>query len=269
MSQDNIVLGEGVFSIAGVDVGLTRGGGKFTVEREYRAIESDGDYGPVKGRIQKIKSVAKLMLNAMELLPANLLLMYPALQVATDGGTDTITAKSAVEATDYNSNVKWTGKTSGGRPVVITLENAINLENIDWGLVDKDEVVPSITYTAAYLDSARTTEPWKLEYLPSVVSSGGLTALSVQDNTPTSVTLTPTFATAKLSYTGAILTAKTGVTVTPTAASHTIKVNGETVASGATSSAIAIAAGELKLITIVTQEVNKLPVTYEVRIYRA
>ena len=56
---NDIILGDGVFAIGATDVGLTRGGGTLTIEREYRTIEADGDYGPVKGRIRKIKSVAK------------------------------------------------------------------------------------------------------------------------------------------------------------------------------------------------------------------
>lgn len=267
--MDNIILGDGVFSIGTVDVGLTRGGGQFTIEREYKEVEADGDYGPVKGRIRKIRSRAKLVLNAMELIPANLTLLYPATQLATAAGVDTLTAKTDVQDVDYNATVTFTGKTKGGRPVVITLNNAINLENIDWALVDKDEVVAAITYTGTYTEADRTTEPWKVEYLPISVESGGLTALTVADNTAGAVTLSPVFNNAKYEYIGTMVTAKTSVTVTPTAASHVIKVNGATVTSGAASSAIAIAAGELKTIEIVVQEANKSPKTYTLQIFRA
>lgn len=267
--SENILLGEGVFSIGGVDIGLTRGGGQLTIEREYKEVEADGDYGPVKGRVRKIRSIAKLVLNALELIPANLPKLYPAISLASSGGTDTITGKTDIETTDYNDTVEWTGKTAGGRPVIITLQNAINMESIDWALQDKDEVVPAITYTATYLDSARTTEPWKIEYKPVTTASAGLSGLSVADSSSGAVTLTPAFNNAVYSYTGDIANALTHVTVTPTAASHTIKVNGATVNTGTASAAIAIEAGELKLITIVTQEVNNLPVTYELRIFRA
>ena len=267
--MQNIILGEGVFAIGAVDVGLTRGGGQFVVEREYREIEADGDYGPVKGRIRKLKSRAKMTLKSLELLPASLPLMYPATRLTSGGGVDTLTAKTDVELVDYNSTVTWTGRTLEGRPVVITLENAINLENIDWSTVDKEEVVATITYTATYDDNDRTTEPWDVEYLPVSAASGGLTALSVADNTAAAVTLTPAFNNGVYSYTGSIINARTHVTVTPTAASHVIKVNGATVNSGSASGAITIAAGELKLITVIAQEPNKTAKTYEVRIYRA
>lgn len=166
-APDDIILGDGVFAVGGTDIALTRGGGQFVVEREYREIAADGDYGPVKGRIRKTRSVAKLTVNVLEMLPANLAKMYPATENINDIGppvTDTFDAKSDVEAADYQSTVTWTGATKGGRSVVITIENGINLENLDWSLVDKEEIIPQITYTATYLETARTTEPWKVVY---------------------------------------------------------------------------------------------------------
>lgn len=166
-APENIILGDGVFSVRGTDIAVTRGGGSFVVEREYRQIEADGDMGPVKGRIRKVKSVAKLSLNALEVLPANIPKFYPALNedTTTTPGTSTIKATDDIVDADYQATVKWTGKTKAGKAVVITLENAINLENIQWDLKDKDEIVPAITYTATYLESTRTTEPWKIDYV--------------------------------------------------------------------------------------------------------
>lgn len=167
MGQESIVLGDGVFSIGAVDIAVTRGGGSFVIEREYRQIEADGDKGPVKGRIRKVKSVAKLTLNTLEILPANIPKFYPAVEedTTTTPGTSIITAKTDIEDADYQPTVKWTGKTKAGKAVVITIENAINLENIQWDLKDKDEIVPAVTYTATYLESARETEPWKIDYV--------------------------------------------------------------------------------------------------------
>jgi hypothetical protein len=161
---DEIILGDGVFAIGATTIGLTRGGGKFSVKREYKQIEADGDFGPVKGRIRKTKSEATLSMNALEVLAANLTKMYPALNINSVTGTDTITGSADIQDSDYNDVVTWTGKTSGGRSVVITLNNAINLENIEWDLKDKDEIVPEVTFTAAYDPSTRTTEPWQIKF---------------------------------------------------------------------------------------------------------
>lgn len=163
-NEGAIILGEGVFSIGGVDIALCRGGGQFTVEREYRQITADGDRGPVKGRVRITGSVARLTMRALEVIPENLPKLYPATKVTT--GTDgkiTFEAKPEIEATDYNT-VTWTGRTADGRAVIITLENALNMNNINWSMADKDEVVQEAIYTATYDPEDRTKEPWKVEF---------------------------------------------------------------------------------------------------------
>lgn len=65
---DAIVVGAGVVSIDGEQAMLTRGGGTFTLEREYRQQNADGDKGPVKGRIVIDGSTAKLTLNMLTFL---------------------------------------------------------------------------------------------------------------------------------------------------------------------------------------------------------
>jgi hypothetical protein len=68
-----IVLGVGRFYIGtsstdAVKVGLTRGGGSFVVEREYREINADEDPGAVAGRIEKEMARPKLKLVALQWL---------------------------------------------------------------------------------------------------------------------------------------------------------------------------------------------------------
>lgn len=74
-----ILLGAGIFAIDDVDVALTRGGGKFTVEREYREINADGDRGAVEGRIVIESSRPKIELNALTML-TSIKSLYPGLQ---------------------------------------------------------------------------------------------------------------------------------------------------------------------------------------------
>lgn len=159
---EKIILGMGAFSIGEttpVTIGLTRGGGKFTVERTYRVIEADGDKGKVKGRITKDQSIAKLEINALEILSTDLPKIYPATSVTTGKFTGTADILDA----DYNT-VKWTGKTKDGKACTITLKNAINLENINWDLVDKGEIVQKLIYEACYADGDSTTEPWDVTF---------------------------------------------------------------------------------------------------------
>lgn len=162
----SILLGKGVFSIGDTPIGLTRGGGQFTIEKEYRPIQADGDRGTVKGRVVQDTATPKLTVNSLEIIGENLAKMYPALKSTTEASKAVLTGTGSIKDSDYQDTVKWTGVTKGGKEVVITVKNAINLENFDWALADKDEVVASLTYTGCYLeDSASDYEPWEITYV--------------------------------------------------------------------------------------------------------
>ena len=71
--NSEIVLGVGKFYIGtskedAEAVGLTRGGGSFIVEREFREINADEDPGLVADRIEKEMARPKLTLNALQWL---------------------------------------------------------------------------------------------------------------------------------------------------------------------------------------------------------
>jgi len=176
MAASDIILGDGVFAIGPttsqtVDIALTRGGGVFSVERDYREIEADGDYGPVKDRIRLIRSVPKLNMKTLELLPYDFDRYYPAMTTTvtaalTAGTTATITARGLttnITTEDYGI-ASWTGYTRAGTSVYIEIQQAINLDNIDLAMVDKEEIINEMTFSAAYASSTRNTEPWKVIY---------------------------------------------------------------------------------------------------------
>lgn len=80
-----------------------------------------------------------------------------------------------IASTDYHA-LTWTGKTKGGVPCKITLDDAINKGNLEWTLAEKNEVVPAIEFEASYsnTDSQANEEtpcPWKIE-LDGTVSAG-------------------------------------------------------------------------------------------------
>lgn len=88
-----------------------------------------------------------------------------------------------VTSADFQ-NVVWTGKTKGGKPVTITLKNAINMGNIDLSMVEKDDTVAKLTFTAAYDNTdymASTTgdmeEPWSISYGGGASDSAASTIL--------------------------------------------------------------------------------------------
>jgi len=142
---DKILLGSGVVTVGATPIGLTRGGSVFRVEREIREVAADGDYGPVKGRILIDREVAKFTVNALE--PFNAADMdsyYPGISITPDSGTptkNTMTGTLVIAAGDYN-DVKFVGKTKDGKAVTIIVEDALNLDNLEWALLDKNEVVP-------------------------------------------------------------------------------------------------------------------------------
>lgn len=160
MENEQILLGYGEFAIDSVPIGLTRGGGSFEVETEYREVEADGDRGPVKGRIVIDRKVGKLTVNALTAFSKE---QYKKYYPALSESLGTIKDTFEISNTDYHT-VTWTGKTMTGVPVVITLNNAINLENLSLTLEDKNEVVPELAFTAAYAPDARNTPPWEIKF---------------------------------------------------------------------------------------------------------
>lgn len=165
-TADKILLGYGVVAVGATPIGLTRGGSAFVVEREIRQIEADGDRGPVKGRIVVDTEVAKLTVNALELFNAtDMTKYYPGMDIdsVTDPLKSTMTGTLEIVAGDYN-DVTWTGKTKDGKAVVLTVQDALNMGNLEWTLEDKNEVVPSIEFTATYDEATRDTPPWKVDF---------------------------------------------------------------------------------------------------------
>lgn len=77
-----ILLGAGVVSIGGEDVALTRGGSSFSVAREFRNINADGDRGTVQGRVVIDASEATLTLNALTFL-TSMATVYAAITTTT------------------------------------------------------------------------------------------------------------------------------------------------------------------------------------------
>lgn len=161
-----ILLGHGIFSIGAKPIALTRGGGKFSVEREYREIEADGYPGAIKGNIVIDKSQAKLEINQLTIIPEDFATMYPGLTVDSDSvpGTVKITGDNTIKGSDYQDEVTWTGKTREGKAVKITVKNAINLENLDWEMQDKSEVINKLTYNACFEEGVTDEEPWEIQW---------------------------------------------------------------------------------------------------------
>jgi len=169
-SPRDIILGDGIFSYGDAlttatltDIAVTRGGGNFTVTNTFRQQLADGDFGFVKGRIAIDEQVATLTVRALEMLPAAVNDFYPAMNSSAGAAVTTITGLMEVAAGDYKK-VKWTGNTKGNNAVTITVDNAINMDPLSWDLIDKDEVVPELVFTATSLEASTSTPSWTVEF---------------------------------------------------------------------------------------------------------
>ncbi len=157
---ENILLGYGTFIVDDVPVARTRDGGSFLVERETRPIEADGDRGPVKGRIEIDSEIATLTMNELTFFNVDLIKSrFPGLQVIENVASSTL----EIIDDDYH-DVKWVGNTKAGDEITITVKNAINMENFEITMIDKNEVVPEIVFTGTYAEDARDESTWSIEY---------------------------------------------------------------------------------------------------------
>lgn len=164
-----IVLGYGVFFIDDQQIGLTRDGGTFSVEKTYREITADGDRGKVKGRVVDDGASPKLQINHLEVLNS-LDKLHPSITKTESSDGVHITGNGKINDTSDYHEVKWCGETKDGQAVTIIVKNAINLENISWDLKDKGEIIDSVTFEGCYEENPTDeyAEPWEVIY-PKIV----------------------------------------------------------------------------------------------------
>jgi hypothetical protein len=162
----DMFLGEGIFSFGAAlttsaltDFGAVRGGGVFNVTRTYRKRAADGDFGFVKGRIAIDEEVATLTIRQLDVLSTSISSFYPAMTATSTTNLLTLTGGVEVASGDYKK-VRFTGKTDGGNAVQITLDNALNMAPLNWELLDKNEVVSELVFTACSLEATTTVPQW-------------------------------------------------------------------------------------------------------------
>lgn len=120
-------------------LGVTRGGGSFTVTRESRTPEVDGMRYPFKGSDFTDSTDAYLSGTLLEVTPGNFQRLLGTGDVTTSGNKTTVTMHTAVTDNDYIENLVWVGDLSDGRLVLIALKNAINTADFSLTFTDKGE----------------------------------------------------------------------------------------------------------------------------------
>jgi len=120
-------------------LGVTRGGGSFTVTRETRTPEVDGMRYPFKGADFVDSVDAYLSGTLLEVNAENFKRLLGTGDVASSGKKTTVTMHTAIADSDYISKLCWVGDIADGRAVLIELDNAINTSDFNLTFTDKGE----------------------------------------------------------------------------------------------------------------------------------
>jgi len=121
-------------------LGVTRGGGTFTVTREIRTPEVDGMRYPYKGGDFVDSVDAYLGGTLLEVNPDNFDRLLGTGDKQTSGKKTTVTMRTAIDPdTDYLDTLCWVGDIADGSLVLIELDNAFNTGDFTFTFTDKGE----------------------------------------------------------------------------------------------------------------------------------
>lgn len=126
---------------AGTNIlGVTRGGGTFTVTREIRTPEVDGVRYAFKGQDFIDSADAYLSGTLLEVNATNFKRLLSTGESVTEGKKTTVTMHTAVDPdTDYIPSLVWVGDIADGRLIMVVLDNAFNTADFSLTFTDKGE----------------------------------------------------------------------------------------------------------------------------------
>ena len=156
-----------------VNLGATRDGTSFSLNRTFREMPFDGMRGPTKGMKRRERIEASITCNLLEITKANL-------QLAIAGATD-YTPDPAdedfdyihggpVEDADYIDNIALLGTLSTGDDVIIIIFNALPNGELTFDTTDNDELVLPLTFIAHFDpdeyddETGEWEEPWEIRF---------------------------------------------------------------------------------------------------------
>lgn len=175
-TPENILLGAGTYhkglkfeggAWSGTCIGATSGGGKVSIEGEYKDIEIDGALVLVKGLTVKTGGKATIEANIAEL-------SGDAIKMATnfkEGESDAdgyamFVDKANIEEGDYIENFGFVGKTANGKKdIVVIFEYALCKSAFELEGKNKENAVLKVTLDAyAANEGELDTLPVKIYY---------------------------------------------------------------------------------------------------------
>ena len=120
-------------------LGVTRGGGTFTISREARQPDVDGRRFGFKGDTFVDSVEAYLSTTLIEITPETFLTALGSAVKTGSAPKETIKLKTAIGDDAYLENICWVGEIADGRYVAICLYNALNQADITLTFADKNE----------------------------------------------------------------------------------------------------------------------------------
>ncbi|MEK5486801.1 hypothetical protein [Lysinibacillus sp. FSL M8-0355] len=165
----NTKLENGEFT--GTELGATQGGNEFSIETEIRQIGVDGVKGRAKGLNVLESANPKLKVNLLEITARNLAMAIAGsnLDTTSDEAYDILTGSDSIKLEEYLDNIAFVGRlgtTGGNKPVIIVIENVLQLDPVSIKTTDKGEVVLALNFTGHYSEQQilNGTQPYKIYY---------------------------------------------------------------------------------------------------------
>lgn len=168
---------------AGKRVGATQGGGSFTATPNRRPISADGLPENMIGMNEIMYWVPTMNVKMLEQDANNLKAALGSANIAdttiASAKYKKITPKDHTDEADYLDNVTYAGRIRGSDfPVLIVLENALNLDAMNWNFADKAETVSDVTFTGHYTigsDDTLSDTPFAI-YIPDDIDPTAVAA---------------------------------------------------------------------------------------------
>lgn len=151
-------------------LGATQGGNTFTVERDIRVIEPDGNKGKTENLRRVVTENARLAVNLFEMTAENFALAIAGSIVTEVPKAGEVEAHTQIQSGDiltasYVDNVALLTTISGStQPLVFIVENVLSDENFEIGNEDKAEAVLPVTFSAHWDMTDENRVPWAIRF---------------------------------------------------------------------------------------------------------
>lgn len=150
-----------------IQMGATRGGADFNLNREMKQIDVDGRRLGIKGFARCVGMNPTLTVSLIEHTVSNIAAYMGSVDIDPRASFDEITPRITIADGDYFDNLMLVGLDGNGDFVVIVMENVFCMSSTALPFKDKDEVTVSCEFTAHALPSAPNDVPVHIFKKPS------------------------------------------------------------------------------------------------------